>query len=146
MNRAETTSLDGLTMTRPNLLPVFRGTAILLAVLVLVQALLAGRGWFHDYGLIETHGIIGNVTFLVAVATAVLAYMVGVPGGLGKQLIGLSGVLVVLVIIQTGLGYGGRTNAEAASWHIPNGVLIFGLTSALLMLVLQVRSSDKAES
>jgi hypothetical protein len=41
----------------------------------------------------------------------------------------------VLVTAQIGLGYAGRESAGAASWHVPNGVIIFGLTVALFGLV-----------
>jgi len=34
---------------------------------------------------------------------------------------------VLLVSIQIGMGYAGRTSLGAAAWHIPNGVAIFGL-------------------
>ena len=39
------------------------------------------------------------------------------------------GVLVVLVVIQIALGYQLRDGSgEAGAWHVPNGVLIFGLS------------------
>ena len=131
-------------MSRPNLLPIFRWITVLLALLILIQAVLAGRGWFKDFDLIETHGIVGNITFLAAVATAGLAFMVGIPGRLGRQLLALSVIIALLTIMQIGLGYSTRDSAEAAVWHIPLGVLLFGLVTALMALVLQLRASDRA--
>ena len=43
--------------------------------------------------------------------------------------------LVVLVVVQIGLGYGGRDSGTAASLHVPNGVLIFGLSIVAHMLL-----------
>jgi hypothetical protein len=48
----------------------------------------------------------------------------------------------VLVIAQIGLGYTATSDngsAEAAAWHIPNGVLIFGLTITQLSLDTRLR-------
>ena len=119
----------------------FRWVAALTAVLVLLQALLAGRGMFADPGLLETHGWVGNVTFLAVLAQVALAYLAGRRGAFGGLELGLSALLLVLVIAQLGLGYSGRESSAAASWHIPNGVLIFGVTAALLARSLPRRSA-----
>lgn len=114
---------------------VFRWVAGVTAVLVLIQAALAGRGWFlNDPDLIDLHGWVGNATFVAAIALAALAYAAHARGALGRLELGLSALLVVLVVAQLGLGYGGRENGDAAAWHIPTGVLIFGVTAALLGL------------
>ena len=34
------------------------------------------------------------------------------------------------MVAQTGLGHARRTSPEAASWHVPLGVAIFGLAVA----------------
>ena len=44
----------------------------------------------------------------------------------------LSALLVVALFAQTGLGYVGRETAEAAAWHVPLGVAIFGFTAYLV--------------
>ena len=112
----------------------FRWVAVMTATLVMVQALLAGRGWFVEVGLIEVHGWVGNATFLAAIALLVAAFAAWRRGALGRGVVILSGLLLVLVVAQLGLGYSGRESAAAASWHVPNGVLIFGLSAALLVL------------
>jgi len=127
-------------LKRPNLVTPLKWLAALTTVLVLIQAFLAGRGWYVDFDLIETHGIIGNITFLAAIGLLLLTWLIGIPGSLGKRLLGLTAVLAFLVGVQTGLGYEGRDSAQAASWHIPNGVLVFGLTIAVLSLVYQIRN------
>ena len=50
--------------------------------------------------------------------------------------------LVVLVVAQLGLGYSGRDSAGAAALHVPNGVLIFGITTALVALSANRRSPE----
>ena len=123
---------------------VFRWLAAVTAILLLVQAVLAGRGMFADPGLIETHGVVGNVTFLAVLALVALAYIAGRRGALGRRELGLSVLLLVLVIAQLGLGYAGRESNTAASWHVPNGVLIFGMTAALLVSALARRRAPAA--
>jgi hypothetical protein len=39
----------------------------------------------------------------------------------------------VLVVVQIGLGYAGDDGGNAAAWHIPNGVLILGLSVVAFM-------------
>jgi hypothetical protein len=107
----------------------------LLTVLVLVQAVLAGRGWFKfDLDLIDIHGMIGNLTFLVAVAMVAIARFAMPESNERKTLVIMSGILVLLVVAQIGLGYSATSDSpsgEAAALHIPNGVLIFGLAAAI---------------
>jgi magnesium-transporting ATPase (P-type) len=111
---------------------LFRIAAIATAVLVLIQALMAGRGWFVDFSWIETHGWVGNVTFLAAVALAFLSLTGLRTGATDKLDAALAISIALLVFAQVGLGYGGRNSATAASIHIPTGVLIMGLTGAVV--------------
>lgn len=132
-------TMDGVPVTRRRLLPVLQGVAVLFAGLVLVQAFLAGRGWFVDFDLIEIHGYLGNAVFLIAILQLALALGVGLRG----PRLGVSAVILILVFAQVGLGYAGRESAVSASWHIPNGVLIFGLAAVnCTMLFGQGRPSD----
>lgn len=124
----------GFPVARPGLLPVFKGVVALFTALVLVQAVLAGRGWFVDFSLIELHGNVGNAVFLVAVVQVALAFGLGARG----LILPLGVVILLLVIAQTGLGYAGRDSAAAAAWHIPNGVLIFGLLTAYSTMVFRL--------
>ena len=121
-----------------------RWAAAVTTVLVLVQAVLAGRGWFVDVGLIEVHGWVGNATFLAVVGQVVLACAARNRWAAGRAELGLSALLLVLVVAQIGLGYGGRESSAAASWHVPNGVLIFGVTAAILALALPRRAGTTA--
>jgi hypothetical protein len=97
------------------------GTA-LLVLSVLVQAVLAGR-YTAGLGDILTHGHVGNLSFVLGFVLAVLAVVARVPR---RQLI-LAGVVLLMLFVQTGLGYVGRTNAEVAASHVPLGVVTFAL-------------------
>lgn len=139
---------DAMAGGRFNPLLGFRGVAVVTAVLVLVQALLAGQGLFVDTGRIEVHGWVGNATFLAAIALLAAAFAAWRRGTLGRSAVVLSAVLLLLTVAQLGLGYSGRESSAAASWHVPNGVLIFGVSAALLVLAFEggTRVSDGAET
>lgn len=126
---------------RSNLMKALKIVAVLYAVLVLLQAVIAGRGWFKDFDLIKTHGDIGTFVFLVALVQVVLAYLVFGPRN--SLTIG-SAVIVILTTAQLGLGYSSEDSSTAASLHIPNGVLIFGLSCVLASRVVSrgVQGSD----
>ena len=100
--------------------------AQLLAVLVLVQAFLAGRYLFGTWS-ITVHGVIGNVVFALAVVVAGAHTF----GRARPSAIVDAWVLVALVTAQIGLGYSSRTSLDAAAWHIPLGVAAFGLVIRL---------------
>ncbi|HEY7029825.1 MAG TPA: hypothetical protein VH482_00795 [Thermomicrobiales bacterium] len=133
MTEIGATSAPGL--NRPGLLTAMKVASSLFAALVLLQAIIAGRGWFKDFDLIKTHGQIGSFVLLVAIVQAVLAFMVF---GSRSRLALVGAVLVVLTAIQLSLGYSSRDSSTAASLHIPNGVLIFGIATAFASSVLRV--------
>jgi hypothetical protein len=102
---------------------------------VLVQAFLAGRGIYPgDRDLIDTHGIVANLVFLLAVAQLVLAFLASKESRQRGLLLGLSGLLIVLTVAQIGMGYGIEDNLDLGGWHILNGVLIMGLGTAHAVL------------
>ena len=100
-----------------------------LPVLILVQAFLAGRALFGGWS-ITVHGVVGNITFLFALATLVLAWRARL-----RPATTVAGVLAALITAQIGLGYSGREALEAAAWHVPLGVTIFGLAVYQLTLI-----------
>lgn len=109
----------------------FRWVSTVTAVLVLLQAILAGQFLFRGAQfphLREDHGMLGNLVFLIIVAQLILAFLGMRQRFWGANVLIINIVILVLVFIQIGLGYGGRTNLFAASLHVPNGVLLFGLT------------------
>jgi len=93
-----------------------------LPVIVLVQAALAGQHLFEGAG-ITLHGILGNVTFALTVVGVVLAAVRRSDG----PTFFVAVALLALAFAQVGLGYVGRETSQAAAWHVPTGVAIFGL-------------------
>ena len=111
-----------------------RALATIVVVVVLVQAVMAGRSnrLFGSWE-IGAHGTLGNVGFAAAVALlAVVAVR-----RLGRQSLLAAVALVLVLTAQLGLGYAGRESIDAAAWHIPNGVLAFGLAVWNLTLASQ---------
>ena len=119
----------------PGVVRALQWVAGITALLVLIQAVLIGQGLFTSAGLIPRHGEVGNLTFLAVIVLVVLAFLGWRRGAFGSRPLVVSVVLLVLVTAQIGLGYAGRESAGAASWHVPTGVLIFGLTVGLFGLV-----------
>ena len=127
------------TPQRPGLVRAHHAVMLLLPLLVLVQATLAGQHLFAQPLLegeaITVHGIIGNVTFTLTVLGVVLTVL---RKGDGLEF-GLAVALMALTFAQVGLGYVGRETLAAGAWHIPVGVTIFGLSCYQLALVRGAR-------
>lgn len=109
-----------------------RAVVVLIPLLVLVQAAMAGQFLYGGEDIIELHGYLGNATFALTLVGVPLALMVRKGDGLA---FGLAVALVALTFAQVGLGYVGRETADAAAWHIPLGVTILGLASFQLSLL-----------
>ena len=114
-------------------------TAWLFVASVLVQAFLAGRGLYDDIELIDVHGMVANVVFLLALAQVVLAFLATKASAGRQMLIGVSAVLLVLTVAQIGIGYAIEDERGLGAWHILNGVTIFGLATAHGVLALGAR-------
>ncbi len=104
-----------------------RVVAEVLLALVLVQAVVAGHYLFGDWS-IRVHGFLGNGSFVLGLVLLGIALV----GRSDRIRLVLSAVLVAALFAQTGLGYVGRETAEAAAWHVPLGVAIFGFTAFLV--------------
>jgi hypothetical protein len=109
----------------------FLAGSVLLVVLVLVQAAMAGQALFEGFDIV-IHGYVGNASFTLGVVLLALALF----GRLSRPLMVLAAVNMVLLFGQTGLGYVGRDETWAASVHVPLGVTIFGLTMVQATLAL----------
>ncbi len=114
------------------LLTTYRWLSSLLALGILIQAVLASQGLFKGKpDLISGHGMLGNLLLLIAVVIAGIAI-----AGRGKYsppldtgAVARGIVLVVLIVIQIMLGYATRDSSTAIAWHIPNGVLLMGISA-----------------
>lgn len=96
------------------------------AVIVFLQAVLAGQFLYTEPDAKDAHEILANVLFITVALQLLLAVVLRNAGGL--RTIIWNAALLVLVISQIGLGYSGRDDADAASIHVPMGVLVFGLS------------------
>jgi hypothetical protein len=116
----------------PGLIRGFQAVAALLAVLVFVQAILAGQFITGDRDLVDVHEMLGNVIFLAAAAQLVLAWLTR--DSWRYKMVIWSAAVLVLVVAQIGLGYSGRDEPEVVAIHIPVGVFLFSFTSIIAML------------
>jgi len=123
--------------TKTNLVVAYKVATHLLLLLILVQAVMAGQ-IVYENELETAHGILGNFSFLLGVASLVLAIVCRAP----KTAIGVAGVVVLLLVVQIALGYSAEDSASAGAWHIPNGVLLFGLSLWQVTLVRRMATSE----
>lgn len=121
------------------MMQLYRALAGLAALLVLIQAVLAGQWIGGDLSVIVTHGWLGSGTLLLVGLLAVMSFIGMRQGLFDAKPLAISVVLLVLVVAQLGLGYAGRSSNGAASMHVPLGVLIFGSLLALFVSVLPLR-------
>jgi hypothetical protein len=118
--------------TRPSpAVTAYLGGSILLLVLVLTQAAMAGQALFEGFD-IKVHGYVGNASFTLGVVLLAVALF----GRLPKPLMLLAAINMVALFGQTGLGYVGRETTMAASLHVPLGVTIFGLSTVQVTLAV----------
>ena len=103
--------------------------AATLVVLIAVQAVIAGRHIFGDWG-IGLHAALGNAVFAIAVLTAGVAFF-----RLDSRALGVVGLVMIVVLsAQIGLGYSARDSQGAAAIHIPLGVASFGAVTYQLLI------------
>lgn len=104
----------------------YRWLSILTAILLLVQPVLAGQFLFNGKNdFVDIHEMLGNVIFLTAAGQLVLAFLARRTYGVG--LVGHNAGLLVLILAQIGLGYSGRDSDNSLAYHVPLGVLLFGM-------------------
>jgi hypothetical protein len=110
-----------------------RWLAALTVLLVLIQAAMIGQYLFQGAGsLLSLHGWLGSGSLLLSLLLTGAAFMAAQRGELPRSVIVYGIVVVVLMVVQLGLGYMGRKLGWSAAIHIPNGVIIASLLSALV--------------
>lgn len=112
----------------------YQVAAWVFAVLVLLQAVLAGQFLNGHSVLVRAHRAIGaqvlpSLALVILVVAIVLRRRAA-----GWTIVAVAGSQFVLTVFQTGLGFAGRTRPGAAAIHVPIGVAIFGLTVLNLLL------------
>jgi peptidoglycan/LPS O-acetylase OafA/YrhL len=104
----------------------YRWVSILTAVLLLIQPILAGQFAYNEKSDLEdVHQMAAYIIFLTAMGQLILAYMARRTYGVG--LVGHNAGLFVLVVAQIGLGEVGKDHPGQLAYHIPLGVLLFGM-------------------
>jgi hypothetical protein len=110
-----------------------RWISIITTVLVLIQAALIGQYLFLGAGsMLGLHGWLGSGSLLLALLLTAAAFLAVQRGELPRSVMMHGVIVVVLMVAQLGLGYMGRRNGWSAAIHIPNGVIIASLLSALV--------------
>ena len=118
--------------TDPRLIRAFQLVAGLIALLILVQAALAGQFTYNEPDLEDVHEIMGNALFMLAIVQLALAWLSR--DAWRYRMVIWSAVVLILIVVQTGLGYGSRSSGDWAAIHIPVGVFLFSLSSIIAML------------
>lgn len=112
---------------------VVRWLSMITTLLVLVQAALIGQAlYLGEMSLLALHGWLGSGSFLLAILLTGAAFLAVRRGELPRSVIVLGVIVLVLMVAQLGLGYMGRRGGWPAAVHIPNGVVIAALLSALM--------------
>lgn len=108
----------------------YRAVSLLLAVLFIFQAVLAGQFANGTHGsLRDLHGGMGDGLVLIAVLQTVVAFLARRTFGIG--LVMHCATMAALTFVQVMLGHGG---VDDVKYHIPLGVLLFGMACAAAML------------
>lgn len=108
----------------------YRAISMLLAILFIVQAILAGQFIDGTHGTLrDIHGGMGDGLVLIAVIQTVLAFLARRTFGIG--LVMHCATMAALTLFQVILG---RSGNDELKWHIPLGVLLFGMACAAVML------------
>jgi hypothetical protein len=131
-------------MTRPQLVLWFQIVSALTAVLILLQAFMAGRYLFAGSDLLREHEIMANIVFLSALVQVGLLFAIGLPQPRRTRLLVLNGLLLVLVVVQIGLGY--SDSGTATAWHVTNGAFLLGVASFNLAMAVQMPRSQLPSS
>jgi len=141
--------IDQKTLTTPfvgpNSVRLVRGFAALMGVLILLQAFLAGRGIYVDLGLFRTHRFVGMATLLIALIQVGVVTASLRRSRERSMLIGMSSFVLLLTVIQLGLGFSGKNNGGVAAWHVFNGVLLTGAIAAYANTVFRLETAPRIE-
>ena len=118
---------------------LLRVSAALVAALVLAQSVLAGLFVTGDVGMLSLHSATASLLAALAFLQVVAAVLVWRPGRGPAWPIWASVMFFLLIEAQSAAGY-----ARALALHIPMGVLMFGLSVALLSRAWSVRRARSA--
>lgn len=122
----------------------YRWLTIVFALLIVLQAWLGSQGAFNTIDWMVTgHGHLANAMFLLIIVQTVLSWALLGRGLVTWREVGLNAVLVALTVTQIGLGYSTRNGdiwGTMVSLHIPNGVLLMGVSTIAALLAWNATS------
>jgi heme A synthase len=118
----------------------FRGLSVIIFALTAMQAFLGASGFFRpgdstDYTAI--HEIIANALFPLAIILFGLVFLAQFQHR--NRMIAWTGLLLIAIISQIGLGYSSRDDKALLAFHIPAGVAIFGCALVVMLLSFGLR-------
>lgn len=114
---------------RPSLLSL-RITAAFQSILMLVQAALAGGFLGGHFDMLAIHGTLGRVIAVVALLTAVAAFLVHRCGG-PRSVLPASVVVLLALVAQIGLGL-----SRSVASHVLLGVILVSAVAVLFQRVM----------
>ena len=106
----------------------------LLAGLVLLQSALAGQFLYTSTGTRAAHRVIGEGLGLIGVALVAAAGMAWRDDRSRGRLLATAVWMLIVLVVQTGLGFLGRDTPDAAALHVPLGVAAFGVAGYAFVL------------
>lgn len=119
--------------TDPRLVRGFQLAAGIIALLVLVQAVLAGQFIYDDEPSLEdAHKGIGYLLFILAAVQLAIAWLTR--DAWRYRMVIWAALVLLLTVAQIGLGDLGHENEDYAAIHIPVGVFLFSLSSIIAVL------------
>jgi hypothetical protein len=116
----------------------YRWVATVFAALIILQAFLGMSGFVNgEEGQVTTHEMIANAMFLLIIVQTVLAWLLYTRNWVSMNVVVMNVVLILLTIGQIGLGYA-ATNGDnfpnLISLHVPNGVLLMGVSTVVAVM------------
>ena len=120
---------------------LYRWLALLIAILIFAQAVLARRFLFVDRDAVDIHEVVASVLSVLVIVHVILVLVTRTKWS--RRVPVLTVLLAILVIVQTQLGYEGRDSADVLAIHVPLGVLIFGVASLLPAVVFSEESAKQ---
>ena len=121
-------------LTKDRWVRVSQALSALLAGLVLLQSVLAGQFLYTSTGMRSAHRMVGEGLGVIGAALVAAAGMAWRGDRSRGRLLATAVWMLIVLVVQTGLGFVGRDTPDAAALHVPLGVAAFGLAGYAFVL------------
>ena len=102
----------------------YRAVAVLTAIMVLLQPILAGQFVYGgEPDLKDVHAVVGQSLHLTVLAQLILAFLARRTFGIGLAIFNL--ILLILISVQAGIGF--SDEGDIIAIHIPLGTILLVL-------------------